>query len=284
MALIATEQRLVPATIRQEGMIVGSDGHLYAPQTEPQGRSAVTAILLRDAGLDDATVAALVPKILATVNLMGPKLCTCLHVEGGTDPAHGHGYYQCETCGGLCCSERWCGHEVSGLRWMELMMQHHRHSQVVVRGLKFVHERLDRLVEWIAASVPPAHQKAAMHQALTQELGNLSHIWFQSVMGDYLYQTGEQRGGPTTARIYEEPAGVLAEKLAALKGGITPEAFIEKFGHKDHLSPEEALARVEVTERKRREAQTEPAALPEAEERDTFEFSVKREKVTVDRA
>jgi len=185
----------------------------------------VALLLQSDAGLTSEQAEAVVPQILAAVNLLGPKLCTCLHVDGWSDPAHGHGYYQCETCGGLCCSERWVGHEVMGLRWMELMMQHHRHSQVVVRGLNFIQERMLGAIEVIARTVPPERQKAVVRRLVETELGNLSHIWFQSVMGDYLYQTGETRGGPTTPRIYEESAERLVEKLHALKSGCTPEEF-----------------------------------------------------------
>ena len=273
---------LISANLRREGLVVGSDGQAYPPQLEPRGRAEVVALLLQsDAGLTSEQAEAVVPQILAAVNLLGPKLCTCLHVDGWSDPAHGHGYYQCETCGGLCCSERWVGHEVMGLRWMELMMQHHRHSQVVVRGLNFIQERMLGAIEVIARTVPPERQKAVVRRLVETELGNLSHIWFQSVMGDYLYQTGETRGGPTTPRIYEESAERLVEKLHALKSGCTPEEFRAQFEFQDALAPEEALTRVEESRHRNLEAARVPAALPEAEGRETFTFdSPEVEKVT----
>lgn len=309
-------QRFVPLEIRREGLIVGSDGNLYPPQKDVEGRERVVALLAEEylstgdalrrvadrlcpgcvgrwtlvrvgehwfhnppsddidpdylcgasaVWNEDSARAQnfkeLTEKILATVNLNGNKVCTCLHVEGGSDPAHGHGYYQCETCGGLCCSERWAGQAVQGLRWMELMMQQHRHSQIVVRGLNFIQERLQAGVTMISERVPREQQKAAVLRLIARELANLSHIWFQSSMGDYLYQTGEQRGGPTTARIYEEPAGELAEKLAMVTGGATPEAFLERFGYADALTPAQALARAMPKEAKERYALDAPTAM-----------------------
>lgn len=256
-------ERLVPVSIKQDGMVVGSDGHLYPPQREPEGRAHVVALLAQTAlGVTAEQADALAWKILAAVNLAGNKICTCLHVEGGTDPAHGHGYYQCDECGGLCCSERWTGHAVAGLRWMELMMQQHRHSRIVVQGLNFILERMCLGIEGIAAGVPAGpKQKRAMRDLVCRELSNLSHIWFQSSLGDYLYDVSEARdGGPAKARIYEEPVGVLGEKLAAITGGITPEAFAERFAYQDHLTPAQALARAMPKEAKERYALDAPSA------------------------
>jgi len=271
MTLTVTEQRLVPATIRQEGMIVGSDGHLYAPQTEPQGRSAVTAILLRDAGLDDATIAAVVPKILAAINLSGPKLCSCLHVEGASDPMQGHGYYQCETCGGLCCSERWTGHAVATLRWTELVMQQNRHGHCVMQGLAWAKRELHTWIDRMLQTVPPVHRPLAMKQIVDHVLTNLSHIWHQQSLGNDLYQTMDPDRHP---RIFEESADRLAEKLKALAQGMLTEEFIATY-QQPVLSPEEALARVQM-----RKAQYEARkarrveALPEAAPMDTLDDRV----------
>lgn len=258
---LAIPPRLVPATFRQEGMVLASDGHLYPPQKDVAGRERVVALLVKELGATDEQATALTARILAVVNLAGNKTCTCLHVEGGSDPAHGHGFYQCHECGGLCCSERWTGHAVMGLRWMELMMQQHRHARIVVQGLNYIQERMQTGVAQIAERVPPKMQKPAMLGLIARELANLSHIWFQSSMGDYLYDVSEARGGgPAKARIYEEPAGVLAEKLAALTSGITPEAFLERFAHPDHLTPAQALARAMPKEAKEQYALAAPTA------------------------
>lgn len=234
--------------------------HVYPPQRTVEGRQRVVGLLLAEAGVAPERVEPLTDAILATVNLNGPHVCSCLHVEGGDDPAHGHGFYQCPECGGLCCTERWSGHAVMGLRWMELMQQQHRHGQIVVRGLNYVQDRLLEAVDQIAAVIPPVQQKAAMKGAIRRWLADLSHIWHQSSLGDYLYQTGDIRGGPTTPRVYEESAERLGEKLAAVTSGISPEGFLARFAPTDAITPEEALRRAH-----QRQPTPAPVALPDAD-------------------
>ena len=293
-------ERLVPVTIRQEGMIVGSDGHLYPPQREPEGRARVVALLVEEylsrgdslrrianrlcegcstgwslykvgafwfhdppEGIDpdflcgasavwnDSSVRGndpgeLVDKILAAINLNGNRVCLCPHVEGSSDPAHCHGWLTCETCGGQCVSERWVLHEVNGLVTIETWMQQHHMSKVVVRGLNFVLERLHLGIELIARGVRPGpHQKQAMKDLVKRELGNLSHIWFQSSMGDYLYSVPERSGLPADAmpRLYEQTAEVGSAKLKALKQQMPVEEFMARFSYTDPLTPAQALAR-----------------------------------------
>lgn len=168
---------------------------------------------------------------------MHVDLCSCLHVEGGSDPAHGHGWFQCPDCGGMCVTEKWCGHAVAGLRWMEAMMQQHRHGQIVVQGLNFIQ---DRMLEAATRMLPPA-QGREIGRMIQRELGNLSHIWHQSSMGDSLYSKDEAR-----PRLYEESADVLAQKLAAVTNGVSPEEFLRAFAPRDTITPAEALQRAKV--------------------------------------
>lgn len=140
-------------------------------------------------------------------------------------------------------------------------MQQQRYGRVVVQGLAYIQERMLEAAEQIAVLVPPVQQKQAMRDMLRCELGHLSHIWHQSTLGDYLYQTGDQRGGPTTARTYEESAAQLGAKLAAITDGTTPEQFMARFAYPDTITPEEALRR----------SVRAPVALPAAQAQATLD-------------
>ena len=244
--LPAIPERFVPVTFRQEGMVLGGDGRLYPPQKDVKNRAEIVALIAQELGATSEQAEAFATRMLAVVNLAGNHNCDCLHVEGASDLAHGHGYYQCPECGGNCCEERWVLHAVNGLIHIETWMQQHQMSKVVVRALNFILERIQLGIEMISRSVRPGpSQKQAMKDLVTRELGNLSHIWFQSSMGDYLYSVPQRSGLPEDAmpRMYEQTAEVGGAKLKALTQGVSAEEFMERFSYKDPLTPAQALAR-----------------------------------------
>lgn len=236
-------------------------GQQYPPQLTPRGRGEVTRLLLDEAGVAPDLAATVADKILAAVNLMGPHLCSCLHVDGGSDPAKGHGYYQCDTCGGLCCSERWCGHEVMGLVWMESVMQQNRHGHIVVKGLNWLSGRLKMAIEKIAQTVPREHQKLAVLQAIDEGLAALSDIWHQQSLGHDLYDARGQE-----ERLYEQSTETLGRKLHALKAGTSQEAFLSEF-QTPVLTPAAYL------DRKLQRAQGEPRKALEAHHEDLDDWA-----------
>lgn len=226
-----------PAVKVAAGALLQIGDEVFPPQKAVEGRQRVVGLLLAEQGVAPDRIEALTDAILATVNLNGPHLCSCLHVDGGSDPAHGHGFYQCGECGGLCVSERWCEHEIFGALWIEQVMQQNRHGHVVLKGLSWALGRLKMAVEKIAQTIPPGRQKLAILQAIDASGAMLSDYWHQNSLGFDLY---DARG--ETEKLYERTPENLQRVLRAVKSNTPIEAMVAEFQFQP-LSPAMAMER-----------------------------------------
>ena len=252
------------------------------PQHVPEGRDRVVDILAAS-GVTDPAVA---DRIMAAVQHRGIRKCTCTHVEGGSDPAHQHTFYDCEKCGGLCTTERWSGHEVMTLNWYERMRQYHQATQALVRGLNFAQDGLQRDIVRLAQTVPAERLHAAIQQRIRDWMTFVCHYVLENTQGNFLYQ---KRHETEPGRTYEWDGDDLTARLVDAKR-LTPEAYMDKY-------PVALLTEQEAMERASRvwhthalatrlgfpvsPRPTKPAALTEASPGETLEFAAEPAKVEV---